>query len=182
MLYPHTHTHNVVSCVLKASSSPLAQCDRSPRSPFQPGPLHSSPLQTPTMSSPHSSPCSATASPIGRPPSYHNGHHRPPLTPHKSSFQSKKHFLYLSCQNESFYVIVSLIKLMMMFWICSGPAQSSPQPPKYPESISSTIRPVSKHTHTHTHFFLCPYSIYEAISGSRRSCVKFTQVISLESV
>ncbi|XP_073335648.1 F-BAR and double SH3 domains protein 2-like [Pagrus major] len=94
----------------QVSSSPLAHCDRSPRSPFQPGPLHSSPLQTPTMSSPQSSPCSATASPIGRPPSYHNGHHRPPLTPHKSPFQS--------------------------------PAQSSPQPPKYPESVSSTIRPV----------------------------------------
>ncbi|KAM8742531.1 F-BAR and double SH3 domains protein 2-like [Acanthopagrus schlegelii] len=94
----------------QASSCPMAQCDRSPRSPFQPGPLHSSPLQTPTMSSPQSSPCSATASPLGRPPSYHNGHHRPPLTPHKSSFQS--------------------------------PAQSSPQPPKYPESMASTIRPV----------------------------------------
>ncbi|XP_070839714.1 F-BAR and double SH3 domains protein 2-like [Chaetodon trifascialis] len=94
----------------QASPSPLAQCDRSPRSPFQPGPLHSSPLQTPTMSSPQSSPCSATASPIGRPPSYHNGHHRPPPAPHKSPFQS--------------------------------PAQGAPQPPKYPESGSSTIRPV----------------------------------------
>nr|XP_040036623.1 F-BAR and double SH3 domains protein 2-like [Gasterosteus aculeatus aculeatus] len=73
---------------LQASPSPLAQCDRSPRSPFQPGPLHSSPLQTPTASSPLSSPCSATASPIGRPPSYHNGHHRPPPAPHKSPFQS----------------------------------------------------------------------------------------------
>ncbi|XP_020502774.2 F-BAR and double SH3 domains protein 2 [Labrus bergylta] len=72
----------------QASPSPLAQCDRSPRSPFQPGPLHSSPLQTPTTSSPQSSPCSATASPIGRPPSYHNGHHRPPPAPHKSPFQS----------------------------------------------------------------------------------------------
>ncbi|CAK6964545.1 F-BAR and double SH3 domains protein 2-like isoform X1 [Scomber scombrus] len=72
----------------QASPSSLAQCDRSPRSPFQPGPLHSSPLQTPTMSSPQPSPCSATASPIGRPPSYHNGHHRPPPAPHKSPFQS----------------------------------------------------------------------------------------------
>ncbi|CAJ1063390.1 F-BAR and double SH3 domains protein 2-like [Xyrichtys novacula] len=72
----------------QASPSPLAQCDRSPRSPFLPGPLHSSPLQTPTMSSPQSSPCSATASPIGRPPSYHNGHHRPPPAPHKSPYQS----------------------------------------------------------------------------------------------
>ncbi|XP_074466481.1 F-BAR and double SH3 domains protein 2-like [Sebastes fasciatus] len=94
----------------QASPSPLAQCDRSPRSPFQPGPLHSSPLQTPTVSSPLSSPCSATASPIGRPPSYHNGHHRPPPAPHKSPFQS--------------------------------PVQGSPQPPKYPESSSGTIRPV----------------------------------------
>ncbi|XP_034746031.1 F-BAR and double SH3 domains protein 2-like [Etheostoma cragini] len=94
----------------QASPSPLAQCDQSPRSPFQQGPLHSSPLQTPTMSSPLSSPCSATASPIGRPPSYHNGHHRPPPAPHKSPFQS--------------------------------PTQGSPQPPKYPESSSSTIRPV----------------------------------------
>eukprot|EP00064_Thunnus_orientalis_P014366 superscaffoldBa00002480_g14410 len=94
----------------QASPSTLAQCDRSPRSPFQPGPLHSSPLQTPTMSSPQSSPCSATASPIGRPPSYHNGHHRPPPAPHKSPFQS--------------------------------PVQGSPQPPKYPETGSGTIRPV----------------------------------------
>ncbi|XP_044077345.1 F-BAR and double SH3 domains protein 2-like isoform X2 [Siniperca chuatsi] len=94
----------------QASPSPLAQCDRSPRSPFQPGPLHSSPLQTPTTSSPQLSPCSATASPIGRPPSYHNGHHRPPPAPHKSPFQS--------------------------------PVQGSPQPPKYPESSSGTIRPV----------------------------------------
>lgn len=72
----------------QASPSPLALSDRSPLSPFQPGPLHSSPLQTPTVSSPLSSPCSATASPIGRPPSYHNGHHRPPPAPHKSPFQS----------------------------------------------------------------------------------------------
>uniref|UniRef100_A0A7N8YCB2 F-BAR and double SH3 domains protein 2-like n=1 Tax=Mastacembelus armatus TaxID=205130 RepID=A0A7N8YCB2_9TELE len=73
----------------QASPSTLALCDRSPRSLFQPGPLHSSPLQTPTMSSPQSSPRSATASPIGRPPSYHNGHHRPPPAPQKSPFQSK---------------------------------------------------------------------------------------------
>ncbi|KAK9536937.1 hypothetical protein VZT92_006682 [Zoarces viviparus] len=71
-----------------SQASPLALSDRSPLSPFQPGPLHSSPLQTPTVSSPLSSPCSATASPIGRPPSYHNGHHRPPPAPHKSPFQS----------------------------------------------------------------------------------------------
>uniref|UniRef100_A0A672ZUC0 F-BAR and double SH3 domains protein 2 n=1 Tax=Sphaeramia orbicularis TaxID=375764 RepID=A0A672ZUC0_9TELE len=92
----------------QASPSSLAQCDRSPRSPFIPGPLHSSPLQTPTMASPQSSP--STASPIGRPPSYHNGHHRPPPAPHKSPFQS--------------------------------PSQGSPQPPKYPETGSGTIRPV----------------------------------------
>ncbi|XP_061607561.1 F-BAR and double SH3 domains protein 2-like isoform X1 [Phyllopteryx taeniolatus] len=95
-------------------SSPCtpANCERSPCSPFHSGPLHSSPLQTPTtLSSPQSSPCSATASPIGRPPAYHNGHHRPPpVTPHKSPFHS--------------------------------PAQGSPQPPKYPESASGTIRPV----------------------------------------
>uniref|UniRef100_A0A668V1J6 Uncharacterized protein n=1 Tax=Oreochromis aureus TaxID=47969 RepID=A0A668V1J6_OREAU len=72
----------------QASPSTLSQCERSPRGSFQPGPLHSSPLQTPTVSSPVSSPCSATASPIGRPPSYHNGHHRPPPAPHKSPFHS----------------------------------------------------------------------------------------------
>lgn len=72
----------------QASPSTLAQSERSPRGPFQPGPLHSSPLQTPTVSSPVSSPCSATASPIGRPPSYHNGHHRPPPAPQKSPFHS----------------------------------------------------------------------------------------------
>ncbi|XP_017284684.1 F-BAR and double SH3 domains protein 2-like [Kryptolebias marmoratus] len=72
----------------QASPSTLAQCDRSPSSPFQSAPLHSSPLQTPTTSSPGSSPCSATASPIGRPPSYHNGHHRPPPAPHKSPYHS----------------------------------------------------------------------------------------------
>lgn len=80
---------NLCTPVPQASPSPLAQCDRSPRSPFQSGPLHSSPLATPTTSSPQSSPCSATASPIGRPPSYHNGHHRPPPTPLKSPLQSK---------------------------------------------------------------------------------------------
>lgn len=68
-------------------STPL-QTDHSPRSPFVPGPLHSSPLTTPTASSPQSSPSSA--SPIGRPPSYHshNGHHRPPPAPLKSPYHS----------------------------------------------------------------------------------------------
>uniref|UniRef100_A0A667Y4S8 FCH and double SH3 domains 2 n=1 Tax=Myripristis murdjan TaxID=586833 RepID=A0A667Y4S8_9TELE len=73
----------------KASLSALAQSDRSPRSPFQLGPFHSSPLQTPTLASPQSSPSSAATSPIGRPPSYLNGHHRPPPAPHKSAFHSK---------------------------------------------------------------------------------------------
>lgn len=50
---------------------------------------------------------------------------------------------------------------MMMFWICSGPAQSSPQPPKYPESVSSTIRPVSKHTHTH--FFMSIFYLWSRL-------------------
>lgn len=72
----------------QASPSSSAQSDRSPCSPFQPAPLHSSPLQTPTTASPGSSPCSAAASPVGRPPSYHNGHHRPPSAPHKSPFHS----------------------------------------------------------------------------------------------
>ncbi|XP_078142768.1 F-BAR and double SH3 domains protein 2-like [Centroberyx gerrardi] len=72
----------------QAPLSTSAQCERSPRSPFQPGPFHSSPLQTPTLASPQSSPSSATASPIGRPPSYLNGHHRPPPAPHKSPIQS----------------------------------------------------------------------------------------------
>ncbi|XP_056266648.1 F-BAR and double SH3 domains protein 2-like [Pseudoliparis swirei] len=89
-----------------ASSDNGDASSQSPQTPFQP--LHSSPLQTPTTPSPLSSPCSATASPIGRPPSYHNGHHRP--APHKSPFQS--------------------------------PVQGSPQPPKYPETSSGTIRPV----------------------------------------
>ncbi|XP_037126128.1 F-BAR and double SH3 domains protein 2-like isoform X3 [Syngnathus acus] len=70
----------------------------SPRSPFHSGPLLSSPPQTPTASS---SPCGA-ASPIGAPPTWHNGH--------KSPFRS--------------------------------PGQGSPQPPKYAESASGTIRPV----------------------------------------
>ncbi|XP_029957428.1 F-BAR and double SH3 domains protein 2-like [Salarias fasciatus] len=64
-----------------------AQAPPSPRSPLQPLPLHSSPLQTPTLSSPGSSPRSAGASPIGRPPSYHNGHHRAPPTPFHSPGQ-----------------------------------------------------------------------------------------------
>ncbi|XP_029924094.1 F-BAR and double SH3 domains protein 2-like [Myripristis murdjan] len=72
----------------QASLSALAQSDRSPRSPFQLGPFHSSPLQTPTLASPQSSPSSAATSPIGRPPSYLNGHHRPPPAPHKSAFHS----------------------------------------------------------------------------------------------
>lgn len=81
--------------VFKASPSSLVQCDRSPCSPFQSVPLHSSPLQTPTTSSPGTSPCSATASPIGRLPSYHNGHHRPPPAPHKSPYHSK---MFLFCE------------------------------------------------------------------------------------
>ncbi|XP_021473404.1 F-BAR and double SH3 domains protein 2 isoform X2 [Oncorhynchus mykiss] len=68
------------------SPSPLSEC--SPRSPFQLGPFHSSPLQTPTLPSPQSSPSSASASPIPRPPSYINGHHRPPPAPLKSPLQS----------------------------------------------------------------------------------------------
>ncbi|XP_047234910.1 F-BAR and double SH3 domains protein 2-like [Girardinichthys multiradiatus] len=72
----------------QASPSTSAQCDRSPCSLFQPVPLHSSPLQTPTTASSGSSPCSATASPVGRPPSYHNGHHRPPAASHKSLYHS----------------------------------------------------------------------------------------------
>uniref|UniRef100_A0A1A8QSN1 FCH and double SH3 domains 2 n=1 Tax=Nothobranchius pienaari TaxID=704102 RepID=A0A1A8QSN1_9TELE len=72
----------------QASLSALVQCDRSPCSPFQSVPLQSSPLQTPTTSSPGSSPCSTTSSPVGRPPSYHNGHHRPPSASHKSPYHS----------------------------------------------------------------------------------------------
>uniref|UniRef100_A0A3B3I6L8 Uncharacterized protein n=1 Tax=Oryzias latipes TaxID=8090 RepID=A0A3B3I6L8_ORYLA len=72
----------------QVSPSGSAQSDRSPSSLFQPGPLHSSPLQTPTLSSPVSSPCSATASPVGRPPSYHNGDHRPPPASRKSPYHS----------------------------------------------------------------------------------------------
>lgn len=100
----------------QASPSVLAQCERSPHSPFLPGPFHSSPchsspVQTPTLSSPLSSPSSATASPISQPPSYINGHHRPPPAPLKSPLQS--------------------------------PAQGSSQPPRYPtDSAASTIRPV----------------------------------------
>ncbi|XP_014912298.1 F-BAR and double SH3 domains protein 2-like [Poecilia latipinna] len=73
---------------MQASPSAVAQSDRSPCSPFQAAPLHSSPLQTPTAASPGSSPCSVAASPVGRPPSYHNGHHRPPPAPHKSPYHS----------------------------------------------------------------------------------------------
>uniref|UniRef100_A0A8C7NTW4 FCH and double SH3 domains 2 n=1 Tax=Oncorhynchus mykiss TaxID=8022 RepID=A0A8C7NTW4_ONCMY len=39
-----------------------------------------------------SSPSSASASPIPRPPSYINGHHRPPPAPLKSPLQSKNHY------------------------------------------------------------------------------------------
>ncbi|KAK7926029.1 hypothetical protein WMY93_008339 [Mugilogobius chulae] len=94
----------------QASPSVLGQSEQSPRSPFPLGPLHSSPLQTPTLSSPLSSPSCASASPIGRPPSYHNGHHRPPPAPLKSPYHS--------------------------------PVQGSPQPPKYPDTPSGSIRPV----------------------------------------
>lgn len=133
--------HTCPLFVLKASPSTLSQCDRSPRGPFQPGPLHSSPLQTPTVSSPVSSPCSATASPIGRPPSYHNGHHRPPPAPHKSPFHSKN--LWFVCEWLSVRKKAG-VNNNLPFLPSSGPAQSSPQPPKYPESGGGTIRPVSK--------------------------------------
>lgn len=61
------------------------QASPSPRSPFPLGPLHFSPLQTPTSPSPQPSPSSG--SPIGRPPSYnsHNGH---PQHPRQSPFNS----------------------------------------------------------------------------------------------
>ncbi|XP_046869691.1 F-BAR and double SH3 domains protein 2-like [Hypomesus transpacificus] len=77
----------------QASPSTLSQSDQSPRSPFQPGPFHSSPcqsspLQPPSLASPQSSPSSASASPIPRPPAYVNGHHRPPPAPLKSPLQS----------------------------------------------------------------------------------------------
>uniref|UniRef100_A0A3Q2UQB6 FCH and double SH3 domains 2 n=1 Tax=Fundulus heteroclitus TaxID=8078 RepID=A0A3Q2UQB6_FUNHE len=72
----------------QASPSASAQSDRSPCSPLQGAPLHSSPLQTPTAAPSGSSPCSAAASPVGRPPSYHNGHHRPAPAPHKSPYHS----------------------------------------------------------------------------------------------
>lgn len=72
----------------QASPTAVVQCERFPRDPFLPGLLHSNPLQTPTMASPHSSPSSSTASPIGQPPSYHNGHHRTPPALHKSPYQN----------------------------------------------------------------------------------------------
>uniref|UniRef100_A0A8C7NFR1 FCH and double SH3 domains 2 n=1 Tax=Oncorhynchus mykiss TaxID=8022 RepID=A0A8C7NFR1_ONCMY len=53
-------------------------------------PCQSSPLLTPTLPSPQSSPSSASASPIPRPPSI-NGHHRPPPAPLKGHLQSKNH-------------------------------------------------------------------------------------------
>ncbi|XP_072317960.1 F-BAR and double SH3 domains protein 2-like, partial [Eucyclogobius newberryi] len=73
---------------VQASSSVFGQTKESPRSPFLPGPPHS-PLQTPTLSSPLSSLSSASASPIGCPPSYCNGHHRAPPTPTKSPYHSE---------------------------------------------------------------------------------------------
>ncbi|XP_029483145.1 F-BAR and double SH3 domains protein 2-like isoform X3 [Oncorhynchus nerka] len=74
----------------QASPAPLSEC--SPQSPFLLGPFHSSPCQsshllTPTLPSPQSSPSSASASPIPRPPSI-NGHHRPPPAPLKGHLQS----------------------------------------------------------------------------------------------
>uniref|UniRef100_A0AAZ3PSI3 FCH and double SH3 domains 2 n=1 Tax=Oncorhynchus tshawytscha TaxID=74940 RepID=A0AAZ3PSI3_ONCTS len=77
----------------QASPAPLSEC--SPQSPFLLGPFHSSPcksspLLTPTLPSPQSSPSSASASPIPRPPSI-NGHHRPPPAPLKGHLQSKNH-------------------------------------------------------------------------------------------
>uniref|UniRef100_A0A8C8JRP7 FCH and double SH3 domains 2 n=1 Tax=Oncorhynchus tshawytscha TaxID=74940 RepID=A0A8C8JRP7_ONCTS len=74
----------------QASPAPLSEC--SPQSPFLLGPFHSSPcksspLLTPTLPSPQSSPSSASASPIPRPPSI-NGHHRPPPAPLKGHLQS----------------------------------------------------------------------------------------------
>uniref|UniRef100_A0A8C7NTP3 FCH and double SH3 domains 2 n=1 Tax=Oncorhynchus mykiss TaxID=8022 RepID=A0A8C7NTP3_ONCMY len=69
-----------------SSSTPVHTCSHPWRC------LHTSPLQTPTLPSPQSSPSSASASPIPRPPSYINGHHRPPPAPLKSPLQSKNHY------------------------------------------------------------------------------------------
>ncbi|XP_068186721.1 F-BAR and double SH3 domains protein 2-like isoform X3 [Antennarius striatus] len=103
----------------QAGPSPLA-----PPSPFQVRPPLSSPLQA---SSPQSSPCSSTSSPTGRPPAYHNGHHRP--APHKSKTQRLVN--QSPCRHGN-----------MMMMMCSGPAQGSHQPPRYPETGSGSIRPV----------------------------------------
>ncbi|XP_038833289.1 F-BAR and double SH3 domains protein 2-like [Salvelinus namaycush] len=80
----------------EASSNPQAcpvpLSEYSPQSPFLLGPFHSSPCQsspllTPTLPSPQSSPSSASASPTPRPPSI-NSHHRPPHAPLKGHLQS----------------------------------------------------------------------------------------------
>ncbi|KAI9528574.1 hypothetical protein NQZ68_018754 [Dissostichus eleginoides] len=97
----------------QASPSPLAQIGGSPRSPFQP--LHSSPLQTPTLQTPTlSSPLSSPSSASASPTG------RPP------SYHNGHHRPPPAPHKSPF----------------QSPVQGSPQPPKYPESSSGTIRPV----------------------------------------
>eukprot|EP00066_Takifugu_rubripes_P020331 XP_011609597.1 PREDICTED: FCH and double SH3 domains protein 1 [Takifugu rubripes] len=67
-----------------ASLSAPTEGDRSSHSPFQPGPLHSSPLQTPTMSSPQSS---TAVSPIREASAYENGHQGRSAAAHKTPFE-----------------------------------------------------------------------------------------------
>ncbi|KAJ4923728.1 hypothetical protein JOQ06_014007, partial [Pogonophryne albipinna] len=96
-----------------ASPSPLAQIGGSPRSPCQP--LHSSPLQTPTLQTPTlSSPLSSPSSASASPTG------RPP------SYHNGHHRPPPAPHKSPF----------------QSPVQGSPQPPKYPESSSGTIRPV----------------------------------------
>ncbi|KAL3043252.1 LOW QUALITY PROTEIN: F-BAR and double SH3 domains protein 2-like [Trematomus bernacchii] len=108
----------------QASPSPLAQIGGSPRSPFQP--LHSSPLQTPTLQTPTSTltPTLQTptlSSPLSSPSSASaSPTGRPP------SYHNGHHRPPPAPHKSPF----------------QSPVQGSPQPPKYPESSSGTIRPV----------------------------------------
>ncbi|TNM85256.1 hypothetical protein fugu_009434 [Takifugu bimaculatus] len=77
-VFPAVLVEDLLRCPLRPRG------DRSSHSPFQPGPLHSSPLQTPTMSSPQSS---TAVSPIREASAYENGHQGRSAAAHKTPFE-----------------------------------------------------------------------------------------------
>lgn len=121
--------------VFQASLSPPTEGDRSSHSPFQPGPLHSSPLQTPTMSSPQSS---TAVSPIREASAYENGHQGRSATGHKTPFEGKV-FLHIFGWTDGWTDI-----FCPPLWLCDSSLF------RYPSEYFSTSQIPRKHRRQHS--------------------------------